>query len=156
MKGPLTSRASDAMKSDLDDRISEDERAKILANLRGLTSWVGGMIPEQEEIEGKRIPLRDIVYSYVAEENPTDEEIEGALSLANVLEKKGSELENAIKTGDITRGEAHRLEDEIKGLLKAGDALKHLKGDAIGIKAKALAAKVGDARRWLEFVKKIR
>ncbi|MGD0056763.1 MAG: DUF5788 family protein [Methanomassiliicoccales archaeon] len=144
------------MKSDLDDRISEDERTRILANLRSLTSWVGGMIPEEEEIEGKRIPLRDIVYSYIAEETPTDEEIEGALSLAVVLEKKGWELENLIKTGDIKRSEAHRLEDETKGLLKAADALRHLKGDVMGVKAKALAAKVGDARRWLEFVKKIK
>lgn len=155
MKGRTKSRAFEPMTSDLDDKISEDERAGILASLRGPTSWVGCMIPELEEVEGKRIPLRDIVYNYLVKENPTDEEIDGALSLANVLEVRTSQLEDTIRTGDITRREAHRLEEEIKGLLKAADALRHLKGDAMEVRAKARAAEVGDARRWLEFVKKI-
>jgi hypothetical protein len=156
MKETNSSETSDSRKSDYDEKIGQDERAKILSRLRGLTSWVGGMIPENEEIEGHRIPLRNIVYGFVATENPTDEEIEGALSLANVLERKVGELENFVRTGDITKAEGHRLEDEIRGLIKAIDELRHLKGDAMGMRAKAMASKVDDQRRWLDFVNRIK
>lgn len=156
MNEKTRSRTLDQMTSDLDDRISEDERRRVLASLHGPTSWVGSMIPELEEIEGKQMRLRDIVFDYMVKENPTDDEIEGALSLASVLEEKTKELEDSISTGEITRREAYRYEEEIKGLLKAIDALRHLRGDAMEVKAKARAAEVGDTRRWLEFVKKIR
>ncbi len=150
------SRSFDPMTSDLDSKISEEERRKILASLRGPTAWVGCMIPEIEEIEGERIPLRDLVYDYIIKENPTDEEIEGALSLASVLEKKAKSLEDTLARDEITRREAYRYQEKIKGLLKAIDALRHLRSDAMEVKARALAAKVVDARRWLEFVKRVK
>lgn len=114
------------------------------------------MIPEQEEIEGKRIPLRDVVYRYKAEETPTSEEIEGALALANVLQNRAEGLENVIRTEDMSRSRATELEEHVRGLLKASDALRHLRGDALEIKARALDSKVADERRWLEFVRRIR
>jgi hypothetical protein len=145
---------SDSRKLETDEKLSQDERARIMSHLRGLTSWVGGMIPEDEEIEGNRVPLRDIVYDFLAIENPTEEEIEGALFLAEVLEKKVGELEEILRNGNITKAEGHRLEDEIRGLLKAIDDLRHLKGDSLGVREKMITSKVEDQRRWLDFVKK--
>jgi hypothetical protein len=156
MRDIKRSAASDGRKPGAEDRISEHDRAQILASLRGPSSWVGGMIPEQEEIEGKRIPLRDVVYRYKAEETPTSEEIEGALALANVLQNRAEGLENVIRTEDMSRSRAKELEEHVRGLLKASDALRHLRGDALEIKASALDSKVADERRWLEFVRRIR
>lgn len=150
------SAASNRRKPGADDRISEHDRAEILASLRGPSSWVGGLIPEQEEIEGKKIPLRDVVYRYKAVETPSSEEIEGALALANVLQKKAEGLENVIRVEDMSRSRAMELEEHVRGLLKASDALRHLKSDALEIKARALDSKVADERRWLEFVRRIR
>ncbi|MDD1765424.1 MAG: DUF5788 family protein [Methanomassiliicoccales archaeon] len=156
MRDIKRSATSSGRKPGAEERISEHDRVEILASLRGPSSWVGGLVPEQEEIEGKRIPLRDVVYRYTAVQTPTSDDIEGALALANVLQKKAEGLENVIGTEDISRSKAMELEEHVRGLLKASDALRHLKGDALEIKARALDSKVADERRWLEFVRRIR
>ncbi len=131
-----------------------EERRRILARIHSLFYWVGVLVPEEELIEDTRIPLRDIVYNFISKENPTEEEIQGALALAKVLEKKAHELEEKIKEGDITKAEARKLFEETAGLLRAVDDLRHAKGDVLEVRTKALMAKIDDEKRWLEFVKK--
>lgn len=139
-----------------DEKLSDEERKRIISRLHGLSSWVGSLIPEFEEVEGRRIPLRDVVFRYSAYENPTEEEIEGAFALALVLEKKAKRFEGVIEEGNITTSEARRLEQEVRGLLKAADTLRHLRGDALDVKAKAASARIQDEKRWLDFVARIR
>ena len=143
--------------SDQDSRpLTEEDRRKILARIHSLLYWLGEFIPEEEILEGQKLPLRDIVYQFIIKPNPSDEEVEAALSLANALNKKAKEQEACLQSCEgLTKGQAHQIMDEINGLLRAVDEIRHSKGADEMIKSVALMARVNDEKRWLAFVKEV-
>lgn len=139
-----------------DEKLTPEERARILSRLHSLLYWVGILIPDVEIIENHRIPLRDIVYNFISKDEPTDEEVKGALALAHSLERKAKKLEEELEKQDLTKSRARELYEEIAGLLRAVDDLRHSKGQDFEIKARALMSKVDDEKRWLEFIERIK
>lgn len=81
--------------------------------------------------------------------------MQGVLSLASALERKAKQLESELREGDLTNGQAHMLLDEICGLLRAVDDIRHAQDASAQIKAKALMNRVTDERRWLDFVRSV-
>ncbi|MBC7108124.1 MAG: hypothetical protein H5T41_04980 [Methanomassiliicoccales archaeon] len=138
------------------EKLTPEERARVLSRLHSLLYWVGVLIPEEELIDDQRIPLRDVVYDFTSKEEPTDDEVRGALALAHLLEEKAKVLEEKLQTEELTRLKARKLYEEIAGLLRAVADLRHSKSQDFEIKAKALMSKVDDERRWLEFIEKIK
>jgi hypothetical protein len=53
----------------------------------------------------------------------------------------------------MSKGEAHMLLDEICGLLRAVDEIRHAKVGEANVKAMALMKRVADEKRWLHFVR---
>ncbi|MDD1770568.1 MAG: DUF5788 family protein [Methanomassiliicoccales archaeon] len=135
--------------------LTEDDRARILSRIHSLLYWLGKFIPEEELLEGQKVKLRDVIYAYVTKPNPTPEEVEGALSLADALDKKARALEDDLRVKKFSKGQAHVLLDEICGLLRAVEEIRKAKGQEAQVRAIALMSKVKDERRWLEFVKQI-
>ncbi len=135
--------------------MTEDDRRRILNRIHSLLFWLGKLIPEEELLEGEKIPLREVTYRYIMSENPSPEEVQGALELADALETKAKQLEKQLVEEHLTKGEAHVILDEICGLLRAVDDIRKSKGANAPIKAKAIMNRVQDERRWLSFVKKI-
>jgi hypothetical protein len=135
--------------------LTEADRAKIISRIHSLLYWLGKFVPSDEIIEGHDVKLRNVIYAYVSNPNPSPEEVEGALALADVLEKKARSLEEDLKVRDMSKGQAHVLLDEICGLLRAVEDIRRANGPAAQVKADALMAKVKDERRWLEFVKQV-
>jgi len=135
--------------------LTEDDRARILSRIHSLLYWLGKFIPEEELLEGQKVKLRDVIYAYVTKPNPTPEEVEGALSLAEALDKKARALEDDLRAKKLSKGQAHLLLDEICGLLRAVEEIRKSKGPEAQVKALALMSKVKDERRWLEFVKQV-
>lgn len=123
--------------------------------IHSLLFWLGKFIPEEELLEGEKIPLRDVIFHYIMKENPSPEEVQGALDLADALEAKARQLEKQLHEDRLTRGEAHLILDEICGLLRAVDDIRKSRGANVPIKAKAMMNRVQDERRWLSFVKNI-
>ncbi|MCQ5375232.1 MAG: DUF5788 family protein [Methanomassiliicoccales archaeon] len=144
------------MRSEKDEKLTPEERAKVLARLHSLLYWVGVLIPEEEIIDNQKIPLRDVVYNYISKEEPTDDEVRGALALAHLLEEKAKVLEERLKTEDLTKLKARKLYEEIAGLLRAVTDLRHSRGQDFEIKAKALMSRIDDEKRWIEFIEKIK
>ena len=137
------------------DPLTEEDRHKILNRIHSLLYWLGKFIPEEELLEEERVQLRDVIFNYVTKQKPTEEEVQGALSLANALERKAKQLESELREGDFTKGQAHMLMDEICGLLRAVDDIRHAQDASAQIKAKALMNRVTDERRWLDFVRSV-
>jgi hypothetical protein len=135
--------------------LTEEDRRKILSRIHSLLFWLGKFIPEEELLEGEKIPLRDVIFRYVMKENPSPEEVQGALDLADALETKARQLEKQLQEGVLTRGEAHIILDEICGLLRAVDDIRRSRGANAPIKVKAMMNRVQDERRWLSFVKNV-
>jgi hypothetical protein len=142
-------------KWDLDTSpLTEQDRVKILARIHSQLFWLGKFIPEEDIIEGHKVPLRDIIFNFISKEHPSDEEVLEALSVANSMERKAKKLEASLKSdGTLTRGEAHMLLDEICGLMRAVDDIRTSKGADAQLKARVLMSKVSDEKRWQDFVK---
>jgi len=144
-------------KWDLDTSpLTEEDRAKILARIHSALYWLGRFIPEEEILEGKKLPLRDIIFKFVSKEQPSEEEVEVALSLADSMKRKAIELEDSLKSEEhLTKGQAHMLLDEICGLMRGVDEVRTSKGADAQLKAQALMTKVKDEKRWQEFLKSV-
>jgi hypothetical protein len=135
-------------------QLTEQDRRAIFNRIHSMLFWLGKFIPDDEQLDGKRVNLRDVIFRFVTKEKPTEEETLEALQLAEIMEKKARSLEEEIKTRpDLTKGQAHVILDEICGLLRGVDEIRHAKGATATVKAKALMSKVADEKRWQEFVK---
>jgi hypothetical protein len=102
------------------------------------------------------VDLRDLTFQYVSNEHPSQEDIQGAKELADILEKKARELENQLQEHEVSRANAYQMLDEICGLLRAVDDLRNSHGDMAVYKKKALMTKVNDERRWLQFIDELK
>ncbi|MGD1060785.1 MAG: DUF5788 family protein [Methanomassiliicoccales archaeon] len=99
--------------------------------------------------------LREVIYAYITNPNPSPEEVEGARSLADALSKKARELEEDLRVKELSKGQAHVLLDEICGILRAVEGIRGAKGPDAQFKAVTLMSKIKDERRWLMFVKQV-
>jgi hypothetical protein len=133
--------------------LTESDREKILGRIYSTLYWLGKYVPEEEIIEGEDLPLRDIIFNFVNKEDPSEEEVRAALSLADAMERKARHLEASLKTGThLTKGQAHMLLDEVCGLLRGVDEVRTAKGADALWKARTLMSKVKDEKRWLDFL----
>ncbi|HTY47051.1 MAG TPA: DUF5788 family protein [Methanomassiliicoccales archaeon] len=135
--------------------LTDQDRQKILARIHSLLYWLGKFVPEEELLDGKKIKLRDVIHNYVSKANPTPQDVEGAMSLASALEAKARVLEEELRTQNMSKGKAHIILDEICGLMRAVDDIRHAKSSDAYAKAVALMSKVKDERRWQEFIRKL-
>jgi len=138
------------------ERLTEDDRRKFLSKIRSTLFWVGRKIPRVEMIDGERVHLQDVVYRYIANDSPTEEEVKGAFSLAMRLQCKVDEIESRIRHEELSLEEGKGLLDHILGLMRAIDELKKRSGRSSELKIQALVCKVDDERRWLDFVRSVK
>jgi len=138
------------------ERLTGAERARMLAKIRSPLFWVGRLIPEVEIIDGKKVSLREVVFRYIADEHPSEKEVEGALFLARKLSYLAEQMKNRIRYEDLTRAEAEKTLDHLLGLMRAIDMLKKRGDSSSDIKLKTLSHKMDDQRRWLDFVKTLK
>ena len=54
------------------DCLTAEERKKILSRFHSLLFWVGEFVPELEEVEGREMPLRDVVFRFITERYPDE------------------------------------------------------------------------------------
>lgn len=144
-------------KWDLDTSpLTEDDRDKIVGRIHSSLYWLGKFVPEEEILEGEEVHLRDVIFKFVKEERPSEDDVRAALSLADAMQSKARELEASLKSKDhLTKGQAHMLLDEICGLLRGVDEVRTAKGADAEMKARILMTKVKDERRWQDFLKSV-
>lgn len=127
----------------------------ILARIHSPLFWLGRPIPEEVLLEGEKVPLREVIFRYITNENPSPGEIQGALDLADALEVKTGLLERQLSAEPLATGEAHAILDEVLGLLRAVDDIRKARGVEAPFRSTARLDRVKDERRWLDFVRKI-
>jgi hypothetical protein len=136
--------------------LTPEDRAKIVSRIHSLLFWVGELIPQEISLEGRTVPLRDVVFHYIMSDEPTDRERKEAAALAHMLEELVKEMEEEIKHGDVTRAKACELMNEARSYLRAVDELRTASGKDAELKRHSLMTRVEDARRWKRFVEKVR
>ena len=137
------------------ERLSVNEREKLLHGLHGYLTWVGAEIPDVFEIDGTEIPLHEVVWQLINKKELTEPETVGIESLIRALEAKETCDETALAKETITREEAECLYTEASGLLRAIMDLKRIENGAhpdADVRRKILQKKISDAQGLLKFV----
>jgi len=138
--------------------LEPDERRRILARLHSALGAVGARIPEEVELGGRRLRLKDAVFAYLDKERLSAEDLEAADALSATLRERVQKLEGSIAHDDITEEAAVGLMREVLGILRALDHLRKLQKDPdrAGLARATLMERVSDERRWREFIKQVR
>jgi len=140
----------------VNDCLTPEERAKILSRFHSLLFWVGENVPDSEELDGRKVPLRDVVFRFITEPQPDEDTVRRAHDLARSLESKARSLERDLRLKEMERETAYKVMHEALGLLRAVDELRDIKLEDREVKARELMTKVSDERRWLDFLQKVR
>ncbi|OPY31234.1 MAG: hypothetical protein A4E32_01684 [Methanomassiliicoccales archaeon PtaU1.Bin124] len=136
--------------------LNQRERERLLGRIHSALYWVGEFVPDEYEIDGRKIKLRDTIYSFISKDDPTEEEVEAALGLANRLQKEVREREDDLRHMNLSVDDAKELMDEVAGLMRAVDELRHIEDEKVDYTKQRLLDRINDERRWLKFVKEIK
>jgi hypothetical protein len=136
--------------------LTDKERRKILSRLHAILSWVGVRIPEECNIDGERIMLRNRVDRFVFDDEIDDQERAEVQELIDKLEDRAEILVGELQYEDMTLEEAENLLARTIGLMRAVDELKHLEiEEEWEEKHSKVMEQVDDAKRWHEFTKRV-
>ena len=142
-----------------DGILQPEERERILNRIQSLFNWVGVGIPEEVEIDGKRIKLNRLVSDFITKSEFSEEDHNNIKILIKVLLKKEKALEKIISTDNISDHKAMKMLDEITGILRAVDKLRNLSGvdeQELLTDKEDLMRKIDDEKRWLKFVRSMK
>ena len=136
--------------------LTDDERYRIQRRLHATLSWVGVRIPDELDLGGDRVALRDLVDRFVFDDYIDEEERAQVMDLLDKLEDKAEILQDALAEEDLTLEEAEKILHRAIGVLRAIDELKHLEDeDEWEDCHREIMEKVDDANRWREFTKRV-
>lgn len=136
--------------------LTDEERYRVLSRLHATLSWVGVRIPEELDLDGERVQLRDLVNRFVFDDFIDDEERVVVLALIDKLEDKAEILEEALEEESLTLEEAEKILRRAIGVLRAIDELEHLEDeDEWEDRRRELMERVDDVDRWREFTKRV-
>lgn len=144
-----------------DGTLSQDDRAIMEQKLSRLMSWVGERMPAEVELNGKKVPLREMVWELINKSSFTDEERSALLDLQASLMKKFKEDVADIESEAMTEDEAARHYCEALGLMRAIVSIKGLtEAECMQEGNHKVCRKINkrivdDTGNWLNFLKEI-
>lgn len=138
--------------------LEPEERRRIHERIHSAFGAVGARMPETVVSGGRRLPLKEAVFSYLDKERLTPEELDAVDDLSAALKRKVDELDRDIMTADISEKCAVDLMKEVLGILRALDHLRSLRENPkkAGPARAALMKRVDDERRWRDFIRQVR
>ena len=138
-----------------EETLSTHERERLLHRLHGYLVWVGAEIPDVVEIDGRNIPLHELIWKLFNKNELTDREIVGIESLIRFLEKREACDESRLARANLTEEEAYTLYNEASGLLRAIMDLKEIeqgRNPDKDLRRREVRKKIRDAHSLLKFV----
>jgi hypothetical protein len=112
----------------------------------------------QKTERGSEIDLRHIIWRLINENEITEQERQHIEELIDLLEKKEKMDEDLLREQKMTREQAKMLFEEASGVIRALLDLKDLrrKKESLGEVHEQIRHKVNGARRWNDFMEKIK
>ena len=101
------------------DRITDNERNKLLNRLHRPLFWVGENIPRELEIEGKKIKLHEIIWEIVNKTRFSKTDIKNIELFLYLLREKEREYESVLEYDDMSYEEAKDIFKETAGIMRA-------------------------------------
>ncbi len=139
------------------DRISREERERLLSELHRFLAWVGEKLPGEIEVDGEKINLHELIWNCLNSEQSSEEEKERYTELIHILESREKHDEEVLLKADLTREEAKRLYHESAALIRAILDLRECEAGGKPSKesGEEIRKKIDDAKRWLGFLKTV-
>jgi hypothetical protein len=141
------------------EKLTRQEREKLLYKLNRLFIFIGCEIPTKIEVEGETIPLHELVWKIItSKESLRSEELAAVDRLYHDIEKRIREEELKIKSADITKTEARELYVETCGLIRAAMELRDVEKSGLlhDFSVQVIPEMIESQKNWLEYLKKIR
>lgn len=141
------------------EKLTRQERQKLLHKLNRLFIFIGCEIPMTIEVEGETVPLHELVWRIVTSKEPlSSEEMAAVDRLYHNIEKRIREEELKIKSPDITKTEARNLYIETCGLIRAAMELRDVEKNGLlhVFSAQVTPEMIESQKNWLKYLKKIR
>ena len=132
--------------------MQEFERKRLLERIEREGATIGADIPEEIEIQGERIALREFVFEIRRRETVPPGERERVERAKRNLRRERLQRKQRIEDGEISYEEGERLARAIVGVDRALDALEQL--GSVDVEGEAAAKEAADRKRWLTFLRK--
>ena len=130
--------------------MKEYERAQLLARIDRDGATVGSSIPEEVDVQGETLALREFVFETSRRDSIPPGERDRVDRAKRTLRRERNERVERIETGDVTREEAERDVEIVIGIDRALTALESL--GSTDLEATQRAAEAADAKRWTSFL----
>ncbi|MBM4247979.1 MAG: hypothetical protein FJ149_00790 [Euryarchaeota archaeon] len=138
--------------------LEPEERRRIHERIHSAFGAVGARIPEIVVSGGRKLRLKDLVFTYLNRERLSAEDLEAVDAVTESLRRRVEELDRSILHDDISEKGAVELMREVLGMLRALEHLRSLREDPgrAGPAHSSLMQRVDDERRWRDFLKRVR
>lgn len=144
--------------SDPDNLLTDEERLRLEKKLKLVLEWVGVWIPDEIVLDGKIVPLHQVVWELVKKQHLSRDDESLLLSLEEKLSKRFRFDVEKIHKLDMTETQALSDFCEAAGLLRAIITLKAIElheEKTVGedeMRLRLRDAKKERAKRWLDFL----
>ncbi|MFC6735989.1 DUF5788 family protein [Halolamina salina] len=128
----------------------EYERKQLLERVGREAATIGADIPEEIEVQGETLELRQFVFEIKRRDTVPAEERERVAEAKKNLRRERNERLERIEEGEISYAEGERLAASIIGIDRALDALEQL--EPVSIEQEAARKEAVDQKRWMNFL----
>ncbi len=139
------------------DKEVESAKRRCEYKLGRMLVWVGIQAPDEVDIEGEALPLREVIWKLLSMKELSERDICNARRLVHLLEEKKLANELAIKSGSNLE-EIEKLCLESAGLIRAILTLKDIetKDRDKALQAKCKLYETEDIHSWIEYIKHLK
>lgn len=132
--------------------------AKCKYRFDRILGWVGISEPEEVEIEGEKVPVREFVFKLVSKKHLSESDIEAAQQLIKKLEKVKKIDEEKLLHASKGEAQTEALCLETAGLIRAILTLHDIitKEQCAEVKGKCKQYRIEDWRGWLDYLRQLK
>jgi len=130
--------------------VKEYERKQLLARLDREGATVGFEIPDEIEVQGEPVELREFVLETTSRETVPPGERDRVERAKRNLRRERTDRVDLIEAGEISREEGERHVDAVVGIDRALNALDDL--GPTDLETEMEARETADRKRWVSFL----
>jgi len=131
--------------------VKEFERKQLLERVRREGATVGASIPDQIEVQGETVDLREFVFEIKRRDTVPPGERERVETAKRNLRRERLQRVQRIEEGDITREEGEALVESVVGIDRALNALEQLR--PVDLEGEMQRQEAADRKRWMKFLR---
>jgi hypothetical protein len=132
--------------------VKEFERKQLLERVEREGATVGADIPDEIEVQGETVELREFVFEIRRRETVPRGERERVERAKKNLRRERLQRKQRIEAGEISYDEGEALARAIIGIDRALNALEQL--GPVDLEGEEEAKEAADRKRWMNFLRK--